>query len=167
MKQLKVLHVVRHAKSAWDDDGVADIDRPLKSRGIKNAYEISRRLKLSDLVPQKIISSPADRALHTAVIFARVFDYPMTELEISSVLYATSTEKILDLIRNLSDTYQSIMIFGHNPDSTDLVNHFIKSPVDNIPTAGVATLKFNSASWKEIHRRNLDQHIFNFPNKEE
>ncbi len=59
------------------------------------------------------------------------------------------------------------MIFGHNPDSTDLVNHFIKSPIDNIPTAGVATLKFNSASWKEIHRRNLDQHIFNFPNKEE
>ncbi len=77
MKQLKVLHVVRHAKSAWDYDGVADIDSPLKSRGIKNAYEISRRLKLSDLVPQKIISSPADRALHTAVIFARVFDYPM------------------------------------------------------------------------------------------
>jgi phosphohistidine phosphatase len=167
MKHLKVLHVVRHAKSAWDSEGVADIDRPLKPRGIRNAYEISRKLKLGGLIPQKIISSPADRALHTAVIFARVFEYPMAELEINTILYASSTEKVLDLIRGMADSYKKVMIFGHNPEFTDLVNYFVKSPLDNIPTAGVVTLKFNSAAWMGIECANLEGHVYTFPNAEE
>ncbi len=167
MKSLKILHVVRHAKSAWDISDVADIDRALKSKGIKNAYEISRRLKLNNMVPQKILSSPADRALHTAVIFARVFGYPLTALEINSALYETSKKKIIELVKGTGDECKSVMIFGHNPDFTDLVNDFIKSPVDNIPTAGAVTLRFNTASWNGISRENLDSHFFNFPNKEE
>jgi phosphohistidine phosphatase len=167
MKHLKVLHVVRHAKSAWDDDGIADIDRSLKPRGIRNAYEISRKLKLNNICPQKIITSPADRALHTAVIFARVFEYPLALMEISNVLYASSTEKILDLIRDLPENQKSLMIFGHNPEFTETVNHFLKAPIDNIPTAGVVTLKFSTADWKGIDRSNLEEQIFNFPNKEE
>jgi phosphohistidine phosphatase len=167
MKYSKVLHVVRHAKSSWDDSDVADVDRPLKSKGIRNAYEISRKLKLGNLIPQKIISSPADRALHTAVIFAGVFGCPFEHLEISEILYESSTEEILDLIRDTSDEYKSLMIFGHNPNVTDLVNRFIKSPVDNVPTSGVVTLIFNSEKWKTIDKKNLEGHVFNFPNKEE
>ena len=167
MKHLKVLHVVRHAKSAWDSDGVADIDRSLKPRGIRNAYEISRKLKLGGLIPQKIISSPADRALHTAVIFAMVFEYSLTELEINNILYASSTEKVLDLIRGIDDRYRKVMIFGHNPEFTDVVNYFVKSPLDNVPTSGVATLKFNCAEWMGIDRTNLEGHVYTFPNTDD
>jgi phosphohistidine phosphatase len=167
MKHLKILHVVRHAKSAWDNDGIADIDRTLKSKGIRNAYEISRKLKLNQLVPDKILTSPANRALHTAVIFARVFEYPLDELEISNILYESSANKIVDLIRKQKDEYQSLMIFGHNPDFTDLVNIFIKSPIDIIPTSGVVTLKFNSLGWKGIDRNNFENQLFNFPNNDE
>ncbi|MBN2812464.1 MAG: histidine phosphatase family protein [Bacteroidales bacterium] len=164
---MKVLHVVRHAKSSWDYNGTADIDRTLKAKGIRNAYEMSRRLKLSQQVPQKIITSPANRALHTAVIFARVLGYPLSELEISNVLYESSVEKMLDMIKKSDDNLQSVMICGHNPDFTDLVNHFLKAPVSNIPTAGSVTLAFNASSWKEIDRKNLDKHLFNFPEKDE
>jgi phosphohistidine phosphatase len=167
MKHLRVLHVVRHAKSAWDYNDVADIDRALKPRGIKNAYEISRELKLNDLIPKKIISSPANRALHTAVIFARVFGYSLNHLEISNILYESSLEKIMDLIRNTQDEYKSLMIFGHNPDVTDLANHYLDPSIDNVPTSGVVTLKFSASNWKLIDRRNFEGHLFNFPNKEE
>jgi phosphohistidine phosphatase len=167
MKHLKILHVVRHAKSSWDNDGAADIDRTLKSKGIQSAYEISRKLKLSHLVPQKIITSPANRALHTAVIFARVFEFPLAEIEISNLLYESSADKTVDMIRKLKDDCSSVMIFGHNPDFTDLVNIFIKSPLDNIPTSGVVTLKFNTPDWKGIERNNLENHLFNFPNNDE
>ncbi len=167
MKQFKVLQIVRHAKSSWDYSDVADIDRSLKSKGIKNAYEISRKLKLSNLIPQKIVSSPADRALHTAVIFARVFGYPMGNLKISNILYETSTEKILELINDTSDEFKSLMICGHNPNVTELVNRFIKTPIDNVPTSGTVTLKFTSVSWKTIDRNNLEEQVFIFPNKEE
>jgi len=167
MKHLKVLHVVRHAKSSWDNNDVADIDRPLKSKGIRNAYDIARRLKLGELAPQRIISSPANRALHTAIIFARVLEYPLPELEINNILYDTSTERVLEMIRGLDDACKSVMIFGHNPVCTDLVNLFIKSPVDNVPTSGSVTLQFGVSNWKEIDRSNLDRQLFSFPNGEE
>jgi phosphohistidine phosphatase len=167
MKQAKVLHVVRHAKSSWDFDGTADIDRTLKPKGIRNAYEIARKMKLSELIPDKIFSSPANRALHTALIFARVFEFPLTDLRITEVLYETSADKIAEMIRELDDDCQSVMIFGHNPDFTDLANYFLKTPIDNIPTAGAVTLKFNTNSWAELTRANFEKHIFNFPGNDE
>jgi len=167
MKHTKVLHVVRHAKSSWEYDDTADIDRTLKNKGIITAYAISRKLKLNNLIPEKIFSSPAIRALHTSVIFARVLDFPVSGIVINNTLYESSAHKILDLIRNEEDDCTSIMIFGHNPDFTDLVNRFINPLIDNIPTAGVVTLKFNSATWKGIDKENLEKFLINFPDKDE
>jgi phosphohistidine phosphatase len=167
MKQNKVLQVVRHAKSSWDYDGIADIDRTLKSKGIQNAYDISRKLKLSNQVPDIMVSSPANRALHTAVIFARVLDFSLKDLQISNLLYESSEEKIIDYIKNLPEDHHSLMIFGHNPDVTDLVNHFVKSPVKDVPTSGVVTLVFKCQNWKDISPENLDRELFLFPSKED
>lgn len=167
MKHMKVLHLVRHAKSAWDNNDVADIDRPLKSKGIRNAYDIARKLKLSNLVPQRIISSPADRAMHTAVIFARVFGLSLTELVLNNALYASSKENILKLVKATGDDCKSLMIVGHNPEFTELANHFLTSQLDNVPTSGAVTLKFDVQSWKDIHPANLDEQVLNFPNKED
>jgi phosphohistidine phosphatase len=166
MKKNKVLHVVRHAKSSWENDGVADIDRTLKPKGIRNAYETARKLKLIDHIPDMIITSPADRALHTAIIFARVFEYPLRNLQINEVLYECSKDQILDFIRDSDDGKQSLMIFGHNPDVTDLVNYFIKKSVIEIPTSGVTTLIFSCDTWKKIAPENMDKHLFYFPSRE-
>jgi phosphohistidine phosphatase len=167
MKQTKVLHVVRHAKSSWDFDGTADIDRTLKEKGIRNAYAVSRKMKLSNLLPEKILSSPANRALHTAVIFARVFEYPLSKLEIIQTLYESSSGSITDMLRALDDRIGSVMIFGHNPDFTELVNTFIKSPIENLPTSGAATMEFDAARWKDISRSNLIKEVLIFPGIDE
>jgi phosphohistidine phosphatase len=167
MKKNKVLHIVRHAKSSWENDGIADIDRTLKPKGIRNAYETARKLKLIDHVPGMIVSSPANRALHTAVIFARVFEYPLENLQINEVLYESALDQILDFIRGFDDSKHSLMIFGHNPDVTDLVNYFIRKSVIEIPTTGVTTLIFSCDTWKSIAPENMDKHLFYFPSKEE
>jgi phosphohistidine phosphatase len=167
MKNKKVLHVVRHAKSSWDFDGVADVDRTLKSKGIRNAYEIARKLKLIDQIPDLVVSSPANRALHTAVIFARVFEFPLRDLQINNLLYESTYEQILEFIKSAPKDKNSLMIFGHNPDVTNLVNFFIKKAVTEIPTSGVATLIFSCDSWKDISAENMDKYLFYFPSKEE
>jgi len=167
MKQKKVLQVVRHAKSSWDNADIADIDRTLKARGIQNAYEISRKLKLNNRIPDRIISSPAIRALHTAVIFARVFDFPLKNLQINNMLYESSEEIMIEYIKNIPEDCQSVMLFGHNPDVTDLVNHFVKITVDNIPTSGVVSLTFKCQTWNQISRDNLDNELLFYPSKEE
>ena len=61
---MKKLIIVRHGKSSWEYDGILDIDRPLKQRGIRNGYEMAQRLSEADIVPDLIYSSSASRALH-------------------------------------------------------------------------------------------------------
>ncbi len=166
MKMNKVLHVVRHAKSSWDNDGIADIDRTLKPKGIRNAYETARKLKLINCMPDMIISSPANRALHTAIIFARVFEYPLENLKINNILYEFSKDHILDFVKDYDNSKNSLMLFGHNPDITNLVNYFIKKSVNEIPTSGVTTLMFSCDTWKNIAPEKMDRHLFYFPSNE-
>lgn len=79
---MKTIYIVRHAKSSWAYEGVEDIDRPLKERGINDAHLVSKLLAKKIEKPDVFISSVANRALHTSVIFCRNFNYPLSNLQI-------------------------------------------------------------------------------------
>lgn len=165
MKNRKTLHIVRHAKSSWDYENISDIDRPLKLRGIKNAYEMARRIKIRNALPELIITSPANRAFHTAAIFTRVFEMMFKNLIINETLYAAEEENIMDVIRSNDDSVSSLMICGHNPEMTSFVNFFVKDTILNIPTAGIVTLIFDTDSWKKLSKKDLVSELFDFPKK--
>lgn len=165
-KKHRVLYIVRHGKSNWDYDNIADVDRPLKARGIKNAYETARSIKLKNNLPELILSSPANRALHTAMIFTRVFGIPSGQVRIDEGLYESSVSYCLDRIRATDDTISILMVFGHNPDFTDLANRFLKDPLSDLPTAGTVRLEFSVSAWKDIDTTNLVKHTFVFPKKD-
>ena len=59
---MKTLFIVRHAKSSWEYEGIQDIDRPLKKRGINDAYLISKVLQKKIETPSVFVSSCANRA---------------------------------------------------------------------------------------------------------
>lgn len=160
----KTLQIVRHAKSSWDYENIADIDRPLKPKGILRAYQASQNLKQNNLIPQMMISSPANRALHTAIIFSRVLDFPLNQLFISQLLYDTGMQQILELIRYTRDEISSLMIFGHNPDFTGIVNHFAGKSIGNLPTAGVVTFVFETDQWKNISMNVVESQVNHFEN---
>ena len=79
---MKTLFLIRHAKSSWAHEGIEDRDRPLKGRGIRDAHLVAKAL--SDGMDQhdriKFYSSPATRALHTALIFAQNFQLPAAQI---------------------------------------------------------------------------------------
>lgn len=163
MKNKRTLQIVRHAKSSWDYDSLSDIDRPLKLRGIKNAYEMARRLKIRNSLPKLILTSPANRALHTAIIFARVFELPFANLNIEVKLYETGEERLLDLLKHIPDEVNSVMLVGHNPVFTNFANLFVSTPIANIPTAGIVTIAFEAASWQDISREKVKTENSDFP----
>jgi phosphohistidine phosphatase len=68
---MKTLFIVRHAKSSWTYKGIEDIDRPLKKRGIKDAHLMSKFLCKKIEKPDVFVTSSANRALHTAIIFVK------------------------------------------------------------------------------------------------
>jgi phosphohistidine phosphatase len=166
MPSKKKLYVVRHAKSSWDYENISDIDRPLKLRGIRNAYEMSRRLKINRNIPDKFISSPANRALHTASIFINVFEYSYENLKIDERLYGSGIDTILELIYNQPSNINKLAIFGHNPDFSSVARNFAKNPIYELPTCGVAIFTFDCKNWSEIGKGNLVAELFDFPKKE-
>lgn len=161
---MKKLYLVRHAKSTWKYEDMADVDRPLKGRGISDAYSTANWLLQQKEMPDLIISSPATRALHTALIFARTLNYPFSDVIINEKIYEASPNDLFEVVRSINDNHNSVMIFGHNPSLTIFVNTCIDHRIDNVPTTGMACLSFNQQTWKDLDKR-AELQFFDYPKK--
>lgn len=159
---IKNLYLVRHGKAVSDFLG-SDIDRSLKERGINDSYSIAERLLKNKQVPELIVSSTAARALHTAIIFARVFKLPSSKIRLESDLYLADPHTILDIACKTDDHIHSVLMVGHNPGFTDLSNFFLYEGIDNIPTTGVVGLKFDIDFWPDIINIRPIESFFDYP----
>ncbi len=147
---MKTLYIVRHAKSSWEYEGIKDIDRPLKKRGISDAYLISKVLQKKIETPSVFVSSCANRALHTATIFSYTFNYPFANLKISKSLYSFSDGYLIKTVKALDNGYDSAIIFSHDHGISDFVNKFGDKFIDHVPTCGVIGIEFKTKHWKDI-----------------
>ncbi len=162
---MKKLIIVRHGKSSWGYENVADIDRPLKNKGIKNSYEMAARVQDLGHEPDAIISSPAVRALHSAIIFLRVLKVPLDKLFVNELFYHASDNELFEKIKSLDNNVETLMVFGHNPTFTSLANLFVKNEIDNIPTTGIVVLTFSVDTWNQISSKNLVEEFFDYPKR--
>jgi phosphohistidine phosphatase len=147
---MKKLYIVRHAKSSWEYEGINDIDRPLKKRGINDAYLISSVLQKKIERPDVFVSSCANRALHTAMIFSYSFNYPLANLRISKSLYSFSDGYLIKTVKALDDSFDSAIIFSHDHGISDFVNKFGSKRLNHVPTCGVIGIEFENEHWKNI-----------------
>lgn len=146
----KTLYIVRHAKASQDKTGIRDWERPLLNAGIERANKVSSLLKQKKIVPGKIISSHALRALNTALLFAVRLEYPLDQIEISNDIYEKEPKELLDLIKEQKDDTSSLMIFGHNPEFTALVAFLSGDTSMYMNTSAVACLEFETGKWSKI-----------------
>jgi phosphohistidine phosphatase len=149
---MKTLYIVRHAKSSWDYTDVKDYDRPLTERGIGDAYLIASILKDKIKKPDVFVSSSANRALHTAIIFSDTLGYPLANLNINRSLYSFSDGYLLKTIYALDDDFDTAIIFSHNHGINDFVNKFGSQEIENVPTCGVVAIQFDENHWKNIKK---------------
>ena len=147
---MKTLYIVRHAKSSWAYEGIKDIDRPLKKRGINDAYLVSTVLEKKIETPAVFLSSCANRALHTAMIFSYTFNYPLANLKISKSLYSFSDGYLIKTVKALDNGFDSAIVFSHDHGISDFVNKFGDKPIDHVPTCGVVAIEVRTKHWKNI-----------------
>jgi phosphohistidine phosphatase len=159
----KILYLVRHAKSSWDDPSLADKDRPLSPRGLSSAPEMGRRLAAQGHKPDLVISSPARRALATAKKIAKETGYSESKVITDDHLYFSGTRNMVDLLENLDDKYTKVMIVGHNPAMSSLLNILCDSSVENMPTCAVAVVSFDMASWSELSMSDGELLAYDYP----
>jgi len=149
MKKNKTLLIIRHAKSSWELD-VNDKDRALNSRGVNDAHLVSKHLTNSVFYVDYVLSSPANRALHTCMIFMRNLKLNFDTLRLTDSLYDFGGDNVINTIKLLNDDYNTVMLFGHNHAFTSIANMFGDKYIDNLPTSGFVAIEFNVNSWAEI-----------------
>ena len=156
---MKNLFLMRHGKSSWELN-VSDQDRALLQRGIIDAQMVANEFSRKNLKIDYVYSSPANRALHTSMIFSRTLNHPLKHFSVVSDLYDFSGDKVIDFIKNLDDSLHNVLILGHNHAFTYIANALGNKHIDNVPTSGFVQLQFNDNSWSSIEQGSTILTIF-------
>ena len=112
-----------------------------------------------------LITSPAVRAVATAEAIAEAIEYPADEILVDERLYGADEFEILEVIQGLDDAWERVMLLGHNPGLTDLVNALSPTGIDNVPTCGVIELTYDTESWALVGRIDPVAVDFDYPKK--
>jgi len=145
---MKTLVLVRHAKSAWDEPGLDDHERPLAKRGLRDAPEMGHRLAERGLEPDVILSSTAVRARMTAELIADALGFRADRVTTDERLYAASPEEILGVVRQLNPAVDIAMLVAHDPGMSDLA-FAISGTIEHMPTCAVAEFRFTVDTWPD------------------
>ena len=98
---MKTLLLLRHAKSSWKDDTLTDHQRPLNKRGLATAPMMGQYLAEHGLLPDRIISSTAARAKHTAELIVEHSGFA-GDLQFPDDLYPTSAGRCVSTLHALA-----------------------------------------------------------------
>ncbi len=145
---MKTLLLMRHAKSSWKHKDLQDVDRPLNHRGEKDAPEMGKLLKKKDLIPGRIVSSPAVRARQTAEAISKKSGYEK-DIYFVDRLYLAEVEAILETLKEQPDDVEMLLLIGHNP-GLESVLQILTGKIESLPTASIANISLPIEHWAEI-----------------
>lgn len=146
---MKTLCLIRHAKSSGKQGDLADIDRPLNRRGVRDAPAVGRQLRELDIHFDVLYASPAVRARETAALMLDGMGASRERCTIVDDLYATDPESILSFIRSRSNALDTIGLVIHNPEVTRVAGMLDTIPVESLPTGAVCVFSLEG-EWSDL-----------------
>ncbi len=164
---MKTLTLLRHAKSSWKNPGLIDHDRPLNKRGKRDLPVMGERMQAAGIRPSLILSSTAVRAWRTAKGIAKEISYPKEFLQREQRLYHAGVDRILDVLAQQDDAFNSIMIVGHNPGLTDFANYLVPDLTRNIPTCGFVSVTIDTKDWNLKGDKKIELAAYDYPKKKQ
>ena len=150
---MKTWVMVRHAKSSWELN-LLDRERPLADRGVKDAILVGQELNRHNLHIDQVFSSPAKRALDTALLMVSELGLSTHNIQIEDDLYDFVGEQSLSFVLSLPNDFHTIMTFGHNHACTHLAQSLGNCTEANIPTATAVIFHFDVSLWSDIQQCN-------------
>jgi phosphohistidine phosphatase len=138
---MRRLHLLRHAKSSWDDPALDDHERPLAPRGRKAAQRIAEHARTTGIAPELVLCSTALRARQTLAALLPVLSGDM-EIRLEDALYGAGVDEVLARVREIDDRISSALVLGHNPTLHELALFLSgrSDVLDRFPTGALATL---------------------------
>ena len=154
---MKVLGLMRHAKSDWDDLALRDFDRGLNERGRRGAALMGRHINGYGIRWDTILASPAIRVKST--LEASGLEAPVRW---DAAAYLADSGALMDLLSHIAGDPRRVLLAGHNPGLQDLILELVSSDgpeksaqlYDDVaikyPTASFALLELDIDDWSEI-----------------
>jgi phosphohistidine phosphatase len=148
---MKKIIFIRHGKAEEESPGISDFERSLTLRG----KDVSRRMAIKLAEKEKslgtLVTSPAFRALETALIFMGEYDINAEYLILNSSIYTgMSLRNLPCILSSINEDTNVVTLFGHNPSFSQIADNLSKEGCDFIPKSGVVCISFNILSWSEI-----------------
>ena len=166
----RLIHLLRHAKSSWDDPALADFDRPLAPRGQAACKAMSNYLRLADIEPGLVICSSAARARETIEGLRSALSEE-TKVRYDKQVYLGGARALLTRLRRVPEGVSSVMLVGHNPTLEILALQLVGGGdseaqgrmVEKFPTGALATLVVGKGRWKDLEPGDCELHSFVTP----
>ncbi|MFA9200639.1 MAG: histidine phosphatase family protein [Cypionkella sp.] len=152
---MKLLGLLRHAKSDWDDIGQRDFDRGLNERGRRGARLIGGHIRAQDTRFDRVLASPAERVKAT---LAEAL--PDSDVRYDARIYLADAETLLEVLRGVGEA-RAVLLAGHNPGLQDLLFALVAPANENalfdeaavkFPTATFALLELAIDDWAALDK---------------
>jgi phosphohistidine phosphatase len=162
----RTLVLLRHAKSAYPE-GVADHERPLAPRGIREAALAGDWLRAEVPPIDAVLCSTATRTRET---LARTgIDAPV---RYDQRLYDATAGTVIDEINGVGDDVSVLLVVGHEPTMTEVALGLANPDTTNadaaeristkFPTSAMAVLRVNG-SWTDLELGSAQLADFHVP----
>ena len=145
---MKTLLLMRHGKSSWSEEALADHDRPLKKRGQDAADRIGLLLSESKLVPDHIQTSSAVRALETTQRVIQAAKW-IGDAEVVPALYHADPKSLVAIVSRVPNRVDRLLVVGHNPGLENWLTCLI-GRIETFPTAALAQVELDIESWIDL-----------------
>ena len=151
---MKILGLLRHAKSDWGQSDKRDFDRGLNTRGRKGAQVVGDHIREHGIKWDKLVASPAER-----VKLALSEGIPDLEPQWDERLYLAGTDTIMEVIREAGGDADTLLVSGHNPGLGDMLFELVAPKNENalydeakvkFPTAAFAVFELDIEDWADL-----------------
>ncbi|MGN6377740.1 MAG: SixA phosphatase family protein [Gaiellales bacterium] len=164
---MKTLHLLRHAKSSWDDESLADHERPLAPRGRRDAEAMAEQLQatVADGLDLVLCSSAVRTRQTLELVSAGLGD---ARVEIDDAVYGASADALLACLRAVPEEVGAVLMIGHNPGMHDLALDLaatgarLPKLTAKFPTCALATLAVRGP-WSALDAGGADLTAFVTP----
>ncbi|GGR67541.1 phosphohistidine phosphatase [Nocardioides luteus] len=166
---MRTLVIMRHAKA--ESSAPTDYERQLTERGHADATAAGEWLAEQGVVPDYVLVSAADRTTQTWEDVALGASWDLTLAEYDRGLYAASASTALDILRGVDDGLSTVLVIGHNPTMSSLVQLLDDGEGDDeasnelalgYPPAAVAVLSYDG-DWSELDEAEASVTAFHIP----
>lgn len=155
---MKYLTLIRHAKSDWAM-AASDHERPLNERGRRNVPVVGRFLARTYLgmsgipallpVPDRLITSTALRAKTTAELMQPELGVEASKIVLEPRAYLSEPRTLLQIVREFPDTWNHVILFGHNNGLSDFARRLLRYDHLNeeMPTCAAVLMELPWDAW--------------------